>query len=923
MRNARSVLLIALLLSTSAFARVVSYAPYSDRFTYPALQHRNNRYIVLLEAPALNLGGTPWLGAPIVGGLPVGQLVVYDTTGEEEARVVYPAGGDAVIGSIGVRRNDPSQTLTIAAQIQENGSAYKWVLSSDSGRTWVTVTGTPNRLVSNLLNVPGDTGGPHVRARYAPLRIGSADYPFVFLSNGELFAIRRTGSAKNILSYPGQNVQLAGSDLPGSRFLVRLADSKLVVVGLDGVHTPVGEIDPRTSRVEGWITSDGGVYVEQLINERRYLHYFKNGTRQLIAGPHNFPNPPAPGETANGVRDHFFAVPTADFSGAWFVQRGTGVNPTTLSVHIPELGGVRKQWDDATQPQIEAIHAGASLQTLLIQVHRERPMVQATPRIDPALAVWRIGQPAPRSYDELYLNELPSKAFVHVNPDTIESGAPFVFDSGVAFTSGGGGGFSSSPPAGGGGDVIQEWGVVRGSLKQRLVLPGVARTEGAFGSFWLTDVILYNPADTQQSVAIRYVPTGQEEGETRTLTLAPREIRLVNDALKSIFNLESGGGVFYVEPQSGMNVVARTYNKATKGTFGFGMTAIDAFNATTARFPVTFSGAFNGDHFRTNLIIADAEGFGSEAGLGAVGLSGDIGVNSVAFRTPRGGQQQLNSIAQPLGVSANETGALLIRPSRGSAIASVFAIDNRTNDPTYFPPDLATTGIMRSIPVIGHVDGANNSQFRSDLYLFNPTQQPVAAELTIFPWGEGQSSMVALTLLPREARVIRDVLSRVFNRTGIARLRVIGNGIRFTSRTYSIDENGGTYGFLMPPLNAFQVVTPGETLELLGSVIDPAYRTNIGIVEMSNAITGGTAQARIDILIPGGAVLDSFTVTVPIGRGMQVNDVFQGRGLTGEKRPVLIRVTGLSGVIGSYVTMNDNGTNDPTYLPAYLGARPN
>ena len=61
-----------------------------------------------------------------------------------------------------------------------------------------------------------------------------------------------------------------------------------------------------------------------------------------------------------------------------------------------------------------------------------------------------------------------------------------------------------------------------------------------------------------------------------------------------------------------------------------------------------------------------------------------------------------------------------------------------------------------------------------------------------------------------EARVIRDVLATAFGKSGIARLRLTSqsfdnSGIRVTSRTYSGDSHGGTYGFLMPPLNNFQI----------------------------------------------------------------------------------------------------------------------
>src|SRR6185436_3154889 len=95
---------------------------------------------------------------------------------------------------------------------------------------------------------------------------------------------------------------------------------------------------------------------------------------------------------------------------------------------------------------------------------------------------------------------------------------------------------------GGGADVMQEWGVVRASLKQRLVLPGIARQQGAFNSYWLTDVVLHNPLDEPQKVDVHFSPLGGEVQPAvvylKTLTLAPREIRVMKDVILSLFGLQ-------------------------------------------------------------------------------------------------------------------------------------------------------------------------------------------------------------------------------------------------------------------------------------------------------------------------------------------------------------------------------------------------
>jgi hypothetical protein len=565
-------------------------------------------------------------------------------------------------------------------------------------------------------------------------------------------------------------------------------------------------------------------------------------------------------------------------------------------------------------------------------VHRPRAQ-QERWLLDPALALWRVGDPEPRAYDELFLNETFAKGFIHLDVDTIGDGAPFVFDSGSvpAFI-----GCPVCSPGGGGGsggsDVIQEWGVVRASLKQRLVLPGVARQAGAFGSYWLTDVVIHNPLDQTQNVQARFVPLGGDVQTTAirqtTLTLTAHEIRVVRDVMKSMFDIDQGGGVLYLDPESSITATARTYTRAGEGSFGFGMQAIDFMNAAGPRFPITFAGAFPGSEYRTNMLLTDTSGRGAEVHLRGHGLSGFIGADDIALSTPASTTQQMNGIAGMLGLSAVDAGGLQIEPSRGTIIATVVTMDNRTNDPTFFPPDLPAP-VVRTIPVLGHLDGANNSKFRSDLYLLNPSAT-ISRTVTLEakPWDSSTAVRRSFTLLPNEARVIRDVLPTLFGLTGVARLRFNSSdgmgfdGVRATSRTYNVDENGGTYGCLVPPLNAFQSAGPGEELEILGILGGSGFRTNLGLVELSPSANGTTAEARIRIVDESGKELDQFSITLPTAGGTQINDIFNARSI-GHPEAAIVYVEVTKGLIGAYATLTDNVTNDSTYLGANLSAQPN
>jgi hypothetical protein len=933
----RSVLLGLALSALASFApaRIISYAPVTDQHAMPAVQHRTNRFYVLVEAafPVSSYGGA--YGA---------KLVLYDSNGEREPRVLL--GGPEVQISEAAVREEADGTLRILVHTNARlgtdllPSVNRFLYSADSGETWRALPIPAGD--SPSIALLADVGGPVARERGSPIRIGSRDFPFVLATSdyttatARVYAVRSGGGVKVLAELAwtySAPATLVGSNRDGTRFLVSgspltplgpLANS-IRVLDLDGRLEDLLPLPQARYGLEGWITPDGAVYLE---DSGKSLLLYRAGTVVEVAralpgdvGPPVGPGIPPP------ISQTLFSIPTADFSGAWIIQRGTGA-PTILSRHAPGSSPV-EQWRDAAAPEVEALHAAASGSKLLVQVHVPRP--QADQRIfrDPALAVWEVGQPAPARYDELFLVEGPFKGFVHLDVDTVGAGDTFVFDSAATYY--GGGGVSPSP-GGGGGDVTQEWGVVRASLKQKLVIPAVGRLAGGFGSFWRTDLIVRNPSSARLSVLARFVPSSTGESSVtqpveRRIELGPSEIWLYPDVLGSIFSIPRGSGALILIPDGDAAITAtsRTYTDSPQGTYGMGIGAVDFFAAAGARFPLSFSGALQGMDFRTNLVAVDTSGRGSDVAV-RVPETGDAFRPDFSFHAPPGGQAQLNGLGQVLAVPPDRSGALVVQPLSGEVVASVVAVDNRTNDPTWFPPDLPSP-YVRTIPVIGHVDGANGSKFRSDLFLFNSSDQPQPVTLTAKRWDVPENeTIVSLTLNPRESRTVRDVLPALFGRTGIARLRYVSNsyetsGVRVTSRLYTIDPSGGTFGLLMPPLNSFQSAGPGESLEILGPQGGRNFRTNLSLVELTAFAEGPPASVRIEIYDDFGALLDGFETSVPIAGGIQLLDIFRARGLGNGPPAALIRVSPQGGLVGAFATTLDNGTNDPTYHGAVLASR--
>ena len=953
-------LLLAASLAAPAAARVVSYAPVTNRYATPIHQPRASARFVLAES---DVQSTWYYSAT-----PRGRLVIHDATGRDEPRVVLPTTGPEVLFSAAAARPGSDGILRMLALIDrspqgvEDYSKKQLLYSRDGGGTWIEVLLPSGILpvVSAVASPVADFGGPNARGRQPSLRLGSDATPFFLClqksAHGDdraVVAVDDDGAARllteaSMVSWP---------DGPGSqrgyvpRFVGTSHDgaSVLVVGGLPAPGAPgqrsaglwrvdasggverLAELPGALPSFEAWLTPGGLAYLDvdpwpgpaptSPFHEGQGLYLVEGGVVRRIAAPVG--DPPGSGQTGTEL----IAIPTSDFEGAWISRRGLG-RPTTLARHTPG-GGLVEMWSDPTAPEVEALHAGASGRRLLVQVHRPRPQMDQRLILDPALAVWEVGEPAPARYDELFLNEQPIKGFVHLDVETVASGQPFVFDAGPLEGWCCVGGGPSGDGGSGGADVFQEWGVVKGSLRQRLVIPAIARTGGEGGAFWKTDLFLGNPGPDPLPLDLRFVPGEEGEAEHAMLTLGPNEIRVVADVLESLFGREAGSGALFLDPE-GTRVVSattRTYTASEEGSYGMSLGAVDLFAASSARFPLAFSGAFPGWGFRTNAGAVDVAGRGATVGLRFASESGWAGRSDLFVEARAGGTAQLNRLGAWLGVEPWRAGALRYAPTRGESVPFVMSIDETTNDPTAWRPDLPAP-VARAIPALVHADGRNGARFRSDLFLYNDSDAPASVTLAAKRWDStAPEKFVTLTLFPREAKAVRDALAAVFQMDGVARLRFMageggaGLGVRVTSRAYTVRPDGGTYGVPLPPLNAFQMAGAGEALELFGVLGGPSFRTNLALVDMTAIATGRTVRTTVEVIGSGGAVLDAFDVNVPVAGGLQIDDVFRARGLGDGPPAALLRVLPEGGLVGAYATSIDQGTNDAVLVPAALAAR--
>lgn len=492
------------------------------------------------------------------------------------------------------------------------------------------------------------------------------------------------------------------------------------------------------------------------------------------------------------------------------------------------------------------------------------------------------------------------------------------------------------------------------------VVPAVGNGPGAYGTYWRSDLWLFNPAPTPAPVRLRRV-TRPEIAET--IELPPRGSAELSDVLRRLGGgpVDVGGdgtvtdALVITSPyQLGEQVAAysRNYTHAAgdRGTYGQAIPAVPTrygysthlphahyVRDTHADAPEFFLDRRVPERFRHNMGVVNDE-------ADALTVSLYYG----AALTPEG--EPTRSFVVPPHSVANVSVEALIGPELLATQPSMFKvaatrpapiwlsmIDNKTGDGTFLP--FATFSLYGAldatfaIPQVAHTPGANNTFWRSDLYgYFHPPvshQQLPAVQFypghsghcdgrtridaTLGgPYGESGNSSVT-----REPSVFRRVFPDVVaqfptcttNGTMGALEINAGTWMAAFTRTYTTRDDGGTYGDILPlypadgwPVQHFSGIKIGNT-----------YRINVGLyngkdypVENQLVIydAAGNETRRHDISLAPRQSLQA-PLTSLVGR---LDEGLYGMTVRGVDTP------GRPGRSWAYVALVENETGDTTNL---------
>jgi hypothetical protein len=220
-------------------------------------------------------------------------------------------------------------------------------------------------------------------------------------------------------------------------------------------------------------------------------------------------------------------------------------------------------------------------------------------------------------------------------------------------------------------------------------LPSAAHAPGRFGSFWTTDLWIYQQGAS--TVHLWFNRAGADNSDVESVVVTvDGPVTVFRDVVSTLFGTDGVGSIHYLA-DGPVTVTSRTWTTAPEG---------GSYGQTIVGVPVSQSSAAGTGQAGALRMIVD-QSAQSRANLGLVNVSGVATTVSVEIFTADGqaapgnssftvdlapfGMTQLNDVLARLG--PGDRRGLIIRTAvvsqQGAILAYLSEVDNLTNDPSY------------------------------------------------------------------------------------------------------------------------------------------------------------------------------------------------------------------------------------------------
>lgn len=474
---------------------------------------------------------------------------------------------------------------------------------------------------------------------------------------------------------------------------------------------------------------------------------------------------------------------------------------------------------------------------------------------------------------------------------------------------------------------VTSWALVAEPEAPRLVLldtvpsrflPSVARNTGRFGSFFSSDVVLFNPHNEPADVTLSFLPSGSapEQAVAVDVRLGPRATRTLNDVVGNAFR-SSGYGPVRVDGPDHVVVASRTRTTAPGGgTYGLFVPPMPEANAAGVSDPSTYlAPVFSPDGARVNVGLAEVSG--GEANIEIMVRDGRGSIKArYALTLGPFESRQVSDIhaAASAAPAADDLFEVRILSGPGRVASWAIAVDNGSNDGLLVGASRPRRDAF--LPAAARSPGKFGAHFRTDLKLSNPWTSPTSVRFSFFPSRGAAPRQLVLSLGAFETRLFADVLGSLLglpeDSAGALRITALGEGpgLIASSRTYT-EEPGKSYGLAIGVLDDAEA-EPGDEAALTFLSGSLRTRTNLGFLETRGLET----VAEVTLFDAAGSILGTRELTLQPFQAVQWNDVFAQMDVPPSEEASATVNVARGGALLVHATRVDNATNDGSFLPA-------
>jgi formylglycine-generating enzyme required for sulfatase activity len=468
-----------------------------------------------------------------------------------------------------------------------------------------------------------------------------------------------------------------------------------------------------------------------------------------------------------------------------------------------------------------------------------------------------------------------------------------------------------------------------------VVIPAAASLAGAYDTQWESDFRFFNPCWYEVEVHIEFQPDNTDNvGATlvsRDLSISEKHTKVYFDIFDLLPDLGGGevSGALRIQSSStggcSVIVVSRTFNDTPDGTLGLTVPAMTV--GTPEETLLEFPGLIHNDGYRTNLRLvnfSDSTEWGRVTAIDENGHQVGDGRSAKVFGQST---KQVNGLAEWLGVGSDLAPFTARVEANGREIQAVATVvDNITGDSVLYTSLFADVDRLW-LAGAASLSGVNESQWRTDLWLYNPTDGELAGDSEFYDGNDPDESYLFgwPTLEPNSTYSYLDLVS---DELGLEETRgyVVltgdgGSAPQVAARTYNLDPVAGTYGLNLRAYRSEDLLYPGESGFIAGisnspDVVDFDYgfRTNVGLL---NTDPDSWTTVQLTMYDVGGSTAaDIYETTIAPGKLRQFN-VFDKLGLGNQEMHGSLRVDVIKGgAVAVYATEIDNRTQDSIFITA-------